>query len=112
MDKDNPGRKTLHVTSDGSGSALILGASSGFGEAAARAFAEAGYDIFGVHLDRRAGLQHVEEIKEAIEAEGRSTTFFNINAASPEKRAAVAKWDRYLQRIVAGGSADVVELRA
>ena len=30
----------------------------------------------------------------------------------PEKRAAVAKWDRYLQRLVAGESADVVEMRA
>ena len=36
--------------------ALILGASSGFGEAAALEFARAGYDIIGVHLDRRAGL--------------------------------------------------------
>ena len=31
--------------------ALILGASSGFGEGAARALAQAGYDIVGVHLD-------------------------------------------------------------
>ena len=30
----------------------------------------------------------------------------------PEKRAAVAKWDRYLQRLVTGESADVVELHA
>lgn len=76
------------MTGTGSGSALILGASSGFGEAAARAFAEAGYDIFGVHLDRRAGLQHVAEIKADIEETGRGATFFNMNAASPEKRAA------------------------
>ena len=41
---------------DSAPGALILGASSGFGEAAALAFAEAGYDIFGVHLDRRGGL--------------------------------------------------------
>ena len=46
--------------------ALILGASSGFGEACARALAHAGYDIAGVHLDRKAGLAHVEEIKAAI----------------------------------------------
>lgn len=69
--------------------ALILGASSGFGEAAARAFAEAGYDIYGVHLDRRAGLQHVEAIKADIEELGRRATFFNANAASAEKRAGV-----------------------
>jgi enoyl-[acyl-carrier protein] reductase III len=43
--------------------ALILGASSGFGEACARALAAAGYDIAGVHLDRKAGLEHVKEIQ-------------------------------------------------
>ncbi len=68
------------------GSVLVLGASSGFGEAAARAFAKAGYDIFGVHLDRRAGVEHVEEIRSAIEAEGRRAAFYNINAADAEKR--------------------------
>lgn len=66
--------------------AVILGASSGFGEAAAIAFARAGYGIFGVHLDRRAGLARVEEIKERIESHGRTGRFFNINAADPEKR--------------------------
>ena len=69
--------------------ALILGASSGFGEAAALAFAEAGYDIYGIHLDRRAGLQRVAEIKAAIEAAGSQAFFFNVNAAAPEKREAV-----------------------
>ena len=65
--------------------ALILGASSGFGEACARALAKAGYDIFGVHLDRRAGLQHVEEIKTALERMGRRAVYFNINAAHSGK---------------------------
>lgn len=73
---------------DSSGSALVLGASSGFGEATAKAFAEAGYDIYGVHLDRRAGLEHVEEIRAEIEGMGRSARFFNINAADEEKRSA------------------------
>lgn len=49
-------------------------------------FARAGYDIFGVHLDRRAGLVRVEEIRAAIEAAGVQANFFNINAASPEKQ--------------------------
>lgn len=65
--------------------ALILGASSGFGEACARALAEAGYNIFGVHLDRRAGLEHVKHLKADLEATGREAHFFNINAADPEK---------------------------
>ncbi len=68
------------------GSALILGASSGFGEACALALADAGMDIVGVHLDRRAGKAHVEEIKKQIEAKGRRATFFNVNAADEKKR--------------------------
>jgi enoyl-[acyl-carrier protein] reductase III len=39
-----------------------------------------------VHLDRRAGLARVKEIRESIEAEGVRAKFFNINAASAEKR--------------------------
>jgi NAD(P)-dependent dehydrogenase (short-subunit alcohol dehydrogenase family) len=66
--------------------ALILGASSGFGEGAARALAQAGYDIVGVHLDRKAGLEHVAEIRRDIEKLGRKTQYFNINAADDEKR--------------------------
>ena len=69
--------------------ALILGASSGFGEATALELAARGYDICGVHLDRRAGLQHVEEIKAAIAGQGRRALFFNVNAADAEKRAQV-----------------------
>ena len=36
--------------------ALILGASSGFGGAAAVEFARHGMNIFGVHLDRQATM--------------------------------------------------------
>jgi enoyl-[acyl-carrier protein] reductase III len=70
-------------------SVLILGASSGFGEAAALEFARAGYDVYGVHLDRRAGLKRVEEIQAEIESIGQTSRYFNINAASPEKRVQV-----------------------
>ncbi len=66
--------------------ALILGASSGFGEATGREMARRGFDICGVHLDRRAGMAHVDEITAAIRAEGRVALFFNVNAADQEKR--------------------------
>lgn len=71
------------------GWALILGASSGFGERAALAFAEQGMNILGVHLDRRAGKAHVEEIKGKIEGMGQKAMFFNINAADEKKRMAM-----------------------
>lgn len=66
--------------------ALILGASSGFGEATALALAQAGYDIAGVHLDRKAGLAHVDDIVKNITATGQRARFFNINAADEDKR--------------------------
>lgn len=66
--------------------ALVLGASSGFGEACVRALAAAGYDIAGVHLDRKAGLEHVAELKADIARVGRRSLFFNINAADEGKR--------------------------
>ena len=71
------------------GWALILGASSGFGEATSLALAGAGFDIFGVHLDRRATLGNVERIVGAIQAKDRAARFFNVNAADAEKRKAV-----------------------
>ncbi len=69
--------------------ALILGASSGFGEACAKALARAGYDIAGVHLDRKAGLAHVEEVKAALQQAGRRALYFNVNAADEARRAEV-----------------------
>ena len=66
--------------------ALILGASSGFGEAAALELARAGMNILGVHMDRREKLPHVEEIQEKIRALGRETQFFNVNASDDEYR--------------------------
>ena len=67
--------------------ALILGASSGFGEATALSLARDGYDIAGVHLDRRQGMALVAEVKARLEAEGRQTHLVNMNAADDEKRA-------------------------
>src|SRR5262245_16514280 len=71
------------------GWALVLGASSGFGAATARALAGAGLDIFGVHLDRRATLPNATAIVSEIEALGRRARFFNVNAADPDRRAEV-----------------------
>jgi NAD(P)-dependent dehydrogenase (short-subunit alcohol dehydrogenase family) len=71
------------------GWALILGASSGFGEAAARSFAQAGMDVIGVHLDRRATMPNVERVIGDIEALGRRAWFYNVNASDPDKRAEV-----------------------
>lgn len=66
--------------------ALILGASSGFGEAISIELAEAGMNIFGVHLDRKSTMDNVERIASQIRQKGRQTFFFNINAADTEKR--------------------------
>jgi enoyl-[acyl-carrier protein] reductase III len=66
--------------------ALILGASSGFGEAISLALAKIGFNVFGVHLDRRATLPNAHRIVREIEAMGRRAAFFNMNAADAEKR--------------------------
>lgn len=68
------------------GWALVLGASSGFGEACSLALAREGMNVIGIHLDRRAGMAHVAEIKAKIESFGRKALFFNVNAADEQKR--------------------------
>ncbi len=75
------------MTDDRERWALILGASSGMGEATAITLAKAGYNICGIHLDFRAALAHVEEVKAAIEATGAQALYINMNAADDEKRA-------------------------
>ncbi|AFH48465.1 Dehydrogenase [Ignavibacterium album JCM 16511] len=66
--------------------ALILGASSGFGEATAIKLAKDGFNIFGVHLDRQATLPNVERIIKEIKSSGVEVEFFNANAADEVKR--------------------------
>jgi NAD(P)-dependent dehydrogenase (short-subunit alcohol dehydrogenase family) len=66
--------------------ALIVGASSGFGEATALELASRGMNIFGVHLDRRETLPHVNQVEESIRTHGREAVFFNMNAADQDKR--------------------------
>ncbi len=69
--------------------ALILGASSGFGAATARALARAGMNIFGVHLDLRRTLDRAEAVVADIKAVGSRAVFFNTNAADARRRAKV-----------------------
>ena len=71
--------------------ALILGASSGFGGAISRKLAANGYNIFGVHLDRKATIHNVNAIKADIEASGSKSIFFNINAADTRARKEVIR---------------------
>jgi NAD(P)-dependent dehydrogenase (short-subunit alcohol dehydrogenase family) len=66
--------------------ALILGASSGFGAATARALAGAGMNICGVHLDMRTTLPTAKAVIADIEACGARALFFNTNAADPDRR--------------------------
>jgi enoyl-[acyl-carrier protein] reductase III len=69
--------------------AVVLGASSGFGEACSIALAKAGWNIFGVHLDRKATQANADRIVAEIAAAGRRAEFFNVNAADDTKRSEV-----------------------
>ena len=69
--------------------ALVVGSSSGFGEAASLELARAGLNVFGVHFDRRTAMPHVNEIIEKIRNLGRDVLFFNGNAADVDKRSDV-----------------------
>jgi enoyl-[acyl-carrier-protein] reductase (NADH) len=93
------------MTDDRERWALILGASSGMGEATGLALARAGYRIAGIHLDFRAALAHVEEVKARIVEAGSEALFINMNAADDEKRAAAiaALKVRFDERRAAGG---------
>jgi NAD(P)-dependent dehydrogenase (short-subunit alcohol dehydrogenase family) len=69
--------------------ALVLGASSGFGEACALELGRGGWNVFGVHLDRKATQANADRIAGEIRAGGRRAEFFNVNAADDEKRGEV-----------------------
>jgi NAD(P)-dependent dehydrogenase (short-subunit alcohol dehydrogenase family) len=66
--------------------ALILGASSGFGGATAKALAHDGYSIIGVHLDLRGTKAMAEAVRDEIAAAGVHVVFHNVNAADEDKR--------------------------
>ena len=69
--------------------ALVLGASSGFGAATAKAWARAGFGIIGVHLDLRGSIATAHAVRDEIAGFGVPVVFHNVNAADDEKRAAV-----------------------
>jgi len=66
--------------------ALILGGSSGFGQATAIELARHGVNVFGVHLDRRATLPNVDRITAEIRGHDVEAQFFNVNAADHDRR--------------------------
>ena len=84
--------------------ALVLGASSGFGAATARAWAQAGFGIVGVHLDLRGTRAAAEAVRDEIAALGVPVEFHNVNAADDEKRGRVigAIKERFAERREAG----------
>ncbi len=69
--------------------ALILGSSSGFGEATARELAARGMNVVGVHFDRRNEMERINGIVEDLRDEGVEAVFFNKNAASESTRETV-----------------------
>jgi enoyl-[acyl-carrier protein] reductase III len=71
--------------------ALILGSSSGFGAATALRLAKEGYQIFGVHLDRKATLHRVRELISEIRHYGKEPQFYNVNAADKTRRVEIVK---------------------
>ncbi len=87
--------------------ALILGASSGFGAATARALAGSGMNILGVHLDTKTTLPRAHQVVSDVETLGRKALFFNTNAADARKRARVL--DR-IEETLADESSDSIHL--
>jgi NAD(P)-dependent dehydrogenase (short-subunit alcohol dehydrogenase family) len=69
--------------------ALVLGASSGFGAATAKAWAAAGFGIVGVHLDLRGTIAAAEAVRAEIGSLGVPVVFHNVNAADDDKRTEV-----------------------
>ncbi len=70
---------------------LILGASSGFGEATALEVGRRGMSVIGVHLDRKATLANVTRLEGQLSGCGVRSRFFNVNAADATRRAEVVE---------------------
>ncbi|MET1255386.1 SDR family oxidoreductase [Aliikangiella maris] len=70
---------------------LILGVSSGIGQACARSLSEAGWNILGVHFDIAEREQEINELKSALEKNSERVVFFNRNADSKKERLAIVE---------------------
>jgi enoyl-[acyl-carrier protein] reductase III len=75
---------------------LVLGASSGFGAATARALGRHGMGVLGVHLDRKATQPLADAVVADIRAADAPAEFFNANAADDERRGQICDRAREL----------------
>ena len=66
--------------------ALILGSSSGFGAATAIELAKSGMNIYGIHLDRKSGMDDVNKLINELESYNVSVIFKNMSATDTDKR--------------------------
>ena len=71
--------------------ALILGASSGFGAATCRELASLGMNIYGIHLDRKSGMEYVNALISDLKNMNIQVKFNNRSATDEMKRHAVIK---------------------
>ncbi|MCO6432068.1 MAG: SDR family oxidoreductase [Deltaproteobacteria bacterium] len=69
--------------------AIIVGGSSGFGLASAKALAEKGFGVCVVHRDRRGAMQRIEQNFSEIKRHSGRFLSFNVDALSAEARDAV-----------------------
>ncbi|HLK41572.1 MAG TPA: SDR family oxidoreductase [Polyangiaceae bacterium] len=69
--------------------ALILGGSSGFGLASAKKLASEGMSVAVAHRDRKSAMAGIDREFASIRAGGAELLAFNVDALSPEGRAAI-----------------------
>jgi NAD(P)-dependent dehydrogenase (short-subunit alcohol dehydrogenase family) len=76
----------VHTAFDKNHWALILGGSSGFGLATAKALAHRGMNVCVVHRDRKGAMPQIEPHFKEIQATGVGFVTMNTDALSPEGR--------------------------